>query len=80
MIYLIIGLLLFFSVHSVRILTDGWRSKFIEDKGKLKWRGFYTLRPLRFCFASTLNWRADILTNQHKYFNIFPQCNFSLSN
>ena len=46
MIYLIIGLLLFFSMHSVRILADGWRSKFIEDKGKLKWRGFYTVVSL----------------------------------
>ena len=40
MIYLIIGLLLFFSVHSVRILADGWRSKFIEDKGETKMAWF----------------------------------------
>lgn len=46
MICLIIGLLLFFSVHSVRIVADGWRNKFIEDKGKLKWRGFYTVVSL----------------------------------
>ena len=46
MIYLVVGLLLFFSIHSVRIVADGWRSQFIEDKGKLVWHGIYTVVSL----------------------------------
>jgi uncharacterized membrane protein len=46
MIYLIVGLLLFFLNHSVRIVADGWRSQFIEDKGVLVWRGLYTVVSL----------------------------------
>lgn len=43
MLYLILGLVLFFSVHSVRIIADDWRTKFIETKGKLAWRGIYSV-------------------------------------
>lgn len=46
MIYLVVGLLLFFSFHSVRIVADGWRSQFIEDKGNLVWRGLCTVVSL----------------------------------
>jgi uncharacterized membrane protein len=30
----------------VRIVADDWRSQFIEDKGKLVWRGIYTVVSL----------------------------------
>ena len=46
MLYLVVRLLLFFSIHSVRIVADGWRSQFIEDKGILVWRGIYTVVSL----------------------------------
>jgi len=46
MAILILGLTLFFSVHSVRIVADDWRTRFIESKGKLAWRGIYSVLSL----------------------------------
>ena len=46
MLYLVIGLLLFFSMHSVRIVADDWHSRFIEAKGKQVWRGLYSVISL----------------------------------
>ncbi|MBF7731095.1 NnrU family protein [Pseudomonas sp. N040] len=42
MTYLVIGLLLFLGMHSVRMLADGWRSERIAAWGALPWRGFYS--------------------------------------
>lgn len=46
MIWLILGLIFFFSIHSVRIINDDFRSRFIEEKGKLAWRGMYSIAAL----------------------------------
>ena len=46
MALLIIGLILFFAVHSVRIVADGWRTRFIADKGEMAWKGLYTVVSL----------------------------------
>ena len=40
---LILGLLLFLGIHSVRIVADGWRMRFIAGRGRLAWRGLYSL-------------------------------------
>ena len=40
------GLIIFFSVHMVRIVADDWRSSFIENKGMLAWRGIYSVVSL----------------------------------
>lgn len=43
---LILGLLLFLGMHSVRIVADGARSRFIAQRGALAWKGLYTLVSL----------------------------------
>jgi uncharacterized membrane protein len=43
---LLIGLALFFSAHSVRIVADPWRTRVRERLGPLRWRGLYSLMSL----------------------------------
>ena len=40
---LILGLLLFLGMHSVRIVADGARSRFIAQRGEGLWKGLYTV-------------------------------------
>ncbi|HXE21485.1 MAG TPA: NnrU family protein, partial [Rhodoferax sp.] len=40
---LILGLVLFLGVHSVRIVADGWRTAMIARLGEKPWKGIYTL-------------------------------------
>ncbi len=40
---LIIGLVVFLGVHSVRIVADGWRSAQIARRGLNAWKGLYSL-------------------------------------
>jgi uncharacterized membrane protein len=44
--YLILGLLLFVSTHSVRIVADAWRTRTRARLGALRWRALYTLLSL----------------------------------
>ena len=46
MLYLVLGLLLFLGVHSVRIVADSWRTRMIERTGLYPWKGIYTLLSL----------------------------------
>lgn len=41
--YLILGLVLFLGVHSVRIAADGWRSAQMARLGENAWKGLYSL-------------------------------------
>ncbi|MDZ7856450.1 NnrU family protein [Sphaerotilus sp.] len=43
MTILLLGLLLFLGVHSVRIFADDWRTTQVRVHGPLKWKAFYTL-------------------------------------
>jgi uncharacterized membrane protein len=43
MTLLLIGLLLFLGVHSVRVFADGWRSQTMARLGPGAWKGAYTL-------------------------------------
>ena len=43
MIYLVLGLLLFLGVHSLRICADGWRTRTIARVGPNPWKGIYAL-------------------------------------
>jgi len=43
---LIIGLVVFLGVHSVRIFADGWRARTIERIGLNAWKGGYSLLSL----------------------------------
>ena len=40
---LILGLLLFLGLHSVRIVAEGWRGRTIARVGEGPWKGVYTL-------------------------------------
>ncbi|MBI5109820.1 MAG: NnrU family protein [Rhodocyclales bacterium] len=40
---LILGLLLFLGVHSVRIVADSWRAAQIARIGEMRWKGVYSL-------------------------------------
>ena len=39
---LILGLLLFLGMHSVRIVGEGWRTQVIAQRGANAWKGLYT--------------------------------------
>jgi uncharacterized membrane protein len=46
MTLLLLGLLLFLGVHSVRVFADGWRSRTMARLGPGAWKGAYTLVSL----------------------------------
>ena len=46
MTVLILGLLLFLGVHSVRIVADGWRNAQLARLGEKRWKGWYSLVAL----------------------------------
>ena len=43
MALLVLGLVLFLGIHSVRIVADGARGRFIAARGKMAWRGLYSV-------------------------------------
>ena len=46
MTYLILGLILFLGIHSVRIFADSFRTRTIERIGPSAWKGIYTVVSL----------------------------------
>lgn len=46
MTLLILGLVLFLGVHSVRIVAEGWRTRMRQRLGEGGWKGMYTLLSL----------------------------------
>jgi uncharacterized membrane protein len=46
MIYLIIGLILFFSAHCISIINEPWRDRIASRVGVVQWKGLYTLVAL----------------------------------
>ena len=42
MTWLILGLVLFLGMHSVRVVAEGWRGRFIAQHGAQAWKGLYT--------------------------------------
>jgi uncharacterized membrane protein len=43
MIYLVLGLVLFFGAHSVAIVASDWRDRMVAKLGKGPWQGLYSL-------------------------------------
>ncbi len=43
MTYLILGLTIFLTTHSIRIFADGWRTRTIARVGQNPWKGVYSL-------------------------------------
>lgn len=46
MIILILGLIIFLGVHSVRIVADDWRDRQIKRRGEWAWKGAYALMSI----------------------------------
>jgi uncharacterized membrane protein len=46
MLTLVIGLVLFLGIHSVRVFADGWRTATIARVGELPWKGIYSLASI----------------------------------
>ncbi|MCW5636367.1 MAG: protein NrnU [Rubrivivax sp.] len=46
MVWLVLGLVLFLGVHSVRIFAEGWRSAMVARLGAGGWKGVYSLASL----------------------------------
>jgi uncharacterized membrane protein len=46
MTYLLLGLIIFLGVHSVRIVADNWRTKTRARLGALPWKGLYAAASL----------------------------------
>lgn len=46
MTILILGLLLFLGLHSIRIVADGWRTAQVKRLGENTWKGIYSLLSL----------------------------------
>jgi len=44
--YLILGLLVFLGVHSIRIIADNWRTAQLKRLGEGPWKGIYSLLSL----------------------------------
>jgi uncharacterized membrane protein len=43
MTLLILGIVVFFGVHSVRVFADAWRTRQIAARGERPWKGMYSL-------------------------------------
>lgn len=46
MTYLVLGLVIFLGVHSVRIVADDWRTQSKARIGELSWKGLYSVASL----------------------------------
>ena len=46
MLLLLLGLILFLGVHSVRIVADGWRARVIAARGPGPWKAMYSLASI----------------------------------
>ena len=46
MTFLILGLVLFLGVHSVRIFAEGWRTAQIAQRGEGAWKGLYSVASI----------------------------------
>jgi uncharacterized membrane protein len=46
MTVLLLGIVLFLGVHSVRLVADGWRSRTVASLGEGPWKGLYSLASL----------------------------------
>jgi uncharacterized membrane protein len=42
MSWLIVGLILFFGIHTVSIISEAWRDRMVEKIGLLSWKGIYS--------------------------------------
>jgi len=62
LIYLVLGLLVFFGVHSIRIVADDWRRSCLERIGKAGWKGLHSLLSL--IGVALIVWGYDVARQQ----------------
>lgn len=62
MLVLILGLILFLGLHSIRIVADSWRTHQVERMGLNRWKGLYSILAL---IGFVLIVWGFILTRQH---------------
>ncbi|WP_308410525.1 NnrU family protein [Janthinobacterium sp. ROICE36] len=62
MTMLILGLLLFLGLHSVRIVADGWRSAQLARLGEKRWKGLYSL--VAFAVLGLIIWGYSLVRQQ----------------
>jgi uncharacterized membrane protein len=43
---LILGLVIFLGVHSIRVFADGWRMRQIAQRGEMTWKALYALASI----------------------------------
>jgi len=48
MVYLLIGLVGFLAIHSIRIFAPGWREQRVAGMGEGAWKGLYSLLSIAF--------------------------------
>jgi uncharacterized membrane protein len=46
MALLIVGLIIFLGIHSVRIVAPGYRTRFIAERGDRAWKGVYSIASI----------------------------------
>ena len=59
---LVLGLVLFLGVHSVRIFAEGWRTRTIAQRGEGAWKGLYAL--LSFAGLGLVVWGFGLARQQ----------------
>ena len=62
MSYLILGLIIFLGVHSVRMVAGGWRTRTQQHLGEGIWKGLYSLVSL--AGLALLAWGFDAARDQ----------------
>jgi uncharacterized membrane protein len=56
MLMLLIGLVLFLGMHSVRVFADGWRTDFIASRGEIPWKILYAVVSLAGLVLLIIGW------------------------
>lgn len=65
MLTLILGLILFLGIHSVRIVAPGFRQSFIDGRGENAWKGLYSVVSL--AGLALLIWGYGLVAGQTDY-------------
>lgn len=68
MLFLIMGLLLFLGVHSLRILHPEWRKNFINERGEGAYKGLYSVLSLAGLALLIVGYGQTRLASQNIWF------------
>jgi len=68
MLLLVIGLVLFLGIHSVRMFAPQWRESFIRDRSALAYKGFYSVLSLMGLVLLIIGYGQTRTTPQYLWF------------